>query len=171
MKQMMAPTTMSSKDFHITIFGSGQIGTEMFLAAYWCGQMLDKQLHITVVSKERKNAFIARINHINPDIMETSNSDSDLLRIYDKPDSPRSPVYFSFDYLRTDIRQDDLYSKMLKDSENGRMIDSDYFVVALGSDQDNLEIADIVNRLAMIDNTSTIEIMLFFFILSFLLYF
>lgn len=153
-KPLFTALDKSSKDFHITIFGSGQIGTEMFLAAYWCGQMLDKQLHITVVSKERKNAFIARINHINPDIMETSNSDSDLLRIYDKPDSPRSPVYFSFDYLRTDIRQDDLYSKMLKDSENGRMIDSDYFVVALGSDQDNLEIADMIGRLVTVNRLS-----------------
>ncbi len=137
----------------VTIFGSGLIGTEMFLDTYWCGQLLDYTLSINVVSMEKESDFIARIDHINPEIFETRKPDSELLRIYSGSDE-RAPVYFHFEYYETNIRKDDLSAK-LKESRGGkRLIDSDYFVVALGSDEENLEIAELLGRFVTADKPS-----------------
>ncbi len=130
----------------IVIIGSGQIGTEMFLGTYWCGQLLDYKLRITVVSNETEESFRARIDHINPEILLTENPRSELLRIYADEHSPLSPPYFSFEYVETNIRQDDMYTKMLQQGKNGRIVDADYFVVALGTDEGNLEIADKIRQ-------------------------
>lgn len=139
----------AEKQLRIAIFGSGEIGTEMFLATYWCGQMLDYKLMITVVSKEKKSDFVARIKHINPDIFESSNAESDLLNVY-SDGIKKAKVYFQFEYVETDVRLDGLYSKMTAENINGCIVDSDYFVVAFGTDGDNLEIADIIGRLVSI---------------------
>ncbi len=141
----------------IAVFGSGQIGTEMFLAAYWCGQLLDYKLHLTVISKEKEADFRARIDHINSDIFETSKEGSELLRVYEDEAVPSSPTYFSFSYVETDVRQDDLYTKMLHDGDGGRIVDSDYFVVALGSDEDNLDVADQIARYITLSKTEAPE--------------
>lgn len=136
----------NNKKLNIVIMGSGQIGTEMFLATYWCGQILKYDLCITIVSKEKEKDFKSRIDHINPDIFESGKPNSELLRIYKENNNPFAKPYFCFEYIETDIRQDDLYKKMLEGGNNGRMVDADYFVVSLGSDEDNLEIADKIAR-------------------------
>ena len=146
-KQKGGANDAENDPLRITIFGSGQIGTEMFLAAYWCGQILDHQLYITVVSKEKETDFRARIDHINPEIFKTAEEGTELLRVYDNALADFAPEYFKCKYVETDIRRDDLYTKMIaKDNTFGRMIDSDYFAVALGADEENIEIADMIAR-------------------------
>ena len=134
------------KELKIAIFGSGEIGTEMFLDTYWCGQMLNNKLMITIISKEPESDFTAKINHLNPDILETADENSELLKIYADKDVKAEP-YFQFEYVEKDIRKDNLYSKLTEDGKNGKIVDADYFVVALGTDEDNLEIADTIGRI------------------------
>lgn len=133
------------KTIIVTILGSGAIGTEFFLTTYWCGQMLDCKLHINVVSKEKQNEendskregnFEGRINFINPEILKTNNPNSDLL-IYSE-DGERSEPYFSYKYRESDVLSDDFVTLM----EEPELLNTDYFIVALGSDEDNLEVAN-----------------------------
>ena len=133
------------KDLHVTIFGSGSIGTEAFLDTIWCGQLLDRKLYITVISKEPQEDFCARINAINPDILESGRTNAELLLVNSKRREYADP-YFTFAYIEQDVCRDDLQVALCKEVEQGcRIVDSDYYLVALGSDKDNLEVA---NRLA-----------------------
>ena len=137
---------------NVTVFGTGPIGTEMFLSTYWCGQLLDHELFINMVSNESEADFRARIDHINPEIFKTSNKNSSLLNIYPGSDK-KAPVYFNFRYYQTDVKHDDLYGKLTKAGKDGfRLINSTYFLVALGSDKDNLEIANLLSRYINIDS-------------------
>ena len=107
--------------------------------------MLDCHLSITVVSKEKKNKnstfngegdFEGRINYINPDILLTADPNSDLLKISDK--GIMSEPYFSYDYKESDVMSDDFVALM----NNSNLLESDYFVVALGSDEENFTVAN-----------------------------
>ena len=138
------PDSDGNRDLNVTILGSGVIGTEVFLTAYWCGQMLGCRLNITVVSKERRNKessfsgegdFEGRINYINPDIFKTADPGTGILNF---SDSERSEPYFSFNYKESDVMSDD-FVEMIERSE---LLDTDYFVVALGSDEENFAVAD-----------------------------
>ncbi len=141
----------------LTILGGGVIGTEIFLAAYWMGQMPDVELRITVISKEegrRKKvigdeevmlagAFEGKINFINPEIMKTAKSDPpDSILRYCDDETPDDP-YFTYKYIQADVMRDDL-DRLIKEND---LLDTDYFTVALGSDEDNFTVA---NRLRQI---------------------
>ena len=137
-----------SKELRVAIFGSGKIGTEMFLASYWCGQMLNRELKITVVSAEKEEHFKKRIDHINNEILRTSKQtvDNNLLKIRKNSDE-LSDCYFSFEYIESDVYLDGLDTIMTaerpeSENKNGRLADFDYFVVALGSDKKNMEIME-----------------------------
>ena len=133
------------KTLTVTILGSGTIGTEAFLTTYWCGQMLGCKLHINVISKEKQNKggdsnrkgdFEGRIKYINPEILETKNPDSELLKYSESGE--QSEPYFSYEYRESDVLSDDFVT-LMKEPE---LLDTDYFIVALGSDEDNLEVAN-----------------------------
>lgn len=129
------------KEFNLTILGTGQIGTELFLSAYWCGQMIGHKLNINVISRESEASFIDKINFINPEIFDTvercianndahniparelfseSGSDSAKTRTkaYEKmmkkywfKDVLAEP-YLNFRYYQTDIEDDNLSHKL-----------------------------------------------------------
>ena len=128
-----------NKELTVTIFGSGVIGTEFFFTTYWCGQMLDTELKIRIVSKEKEDDFRGKINNINPEIFETGKIGSDLLRVNDDftSDEPGIP-YMDFKYIESDVMAEDPAKFLL---DNG-LIDTDYYIVALGSDEDNFTVAD-----------------------------
>ena len=137
------------KKLNVTILGSGVIGMEVFLNTYWIGQIQDRELHVCVVSKEKRNKvstfdgqgdFEGRINNVNPDILATEKS-----RCGDgmKP-------YFSLEYRECDVLQDDLTKIFAKDPENEDSIDlrdTDYFVVNLGTDEDNFSVASQLKKI------------------------
>ncbi|MBQ4087608.1 MAG: hypothetical protein IJC78_05110 [Clostridia bacterium] len=157
-------------ELNLTILGAGNIGTEMFLSAYWYGQILGYQLCINVVSQESEESFIDRIEFINSEIFGTSEripgvcktseqveqmfsengrtkEFADLMRLF--PDKEETAVpYMRFRYLQTDIKDDDFSRKLnLPLWEDGFCLqDTDYFVVALGTDADNLMVAEKLNK-------------------------
>ena len=144
---------------NVTVFGTGIIGTEMFLSAYWCGQMLDCDLHINLVSLESEGSFKNRIDCINSEIFETGQragegeSNNSILRIYQNKDE-FAPAYFKYRYYCTDIRETDLQSKLNSPigSDGYSLVDSDYILVALGSDEENLKAATEIKRCISIDH-------------------
>lgn len=161
-KPLFTALNEGGKELRIAIFGSGKLGTEMFLAAYWCGQMLDKELKITVVSVEKEEHFKSRIDHINSEIFRTCDPDPDkeLLKINQEGVSAKS--YCSFEYVKDNVYLDGL-DKLLAPSKtenktpghiNGKLVDFDYFVVALGSDKKNMEVAEHIGRIITVKSTA-----------------
>ncbi|MBR5272810.1 MAG: hypothetical protein IKU25_05380 [Clostridia bacterium] len=146
--------TQGKKKLNVTIFGSGAIGTQFFLATYWFGQILDCELCINVVSKEKQKCdgknfdegdFEGRINYVNPDIFRTADPNDEILS-YNK-NGDKNPPYFRYRYHRSDVLSDN-FSKLMNDEidDGFRLIDSDYFIVALGSDEDNFAVADKIRQ-------------------------
>lgn len=170
-------TDESGRRLHVVIFGSGVIGMELFLNVTWFGQMLDRELHITVISKEPQTAhkqapsgetdgsehgentafpgeedsggckgaaqggFKDRLNRLNPEILQSCNKDSDFLKCRDEK---TNPPYFHFEYVETDVMLGDLSStlKQVDVQEELSLLDADYYIVSLGSDEDNFTVAD-----------------------------
>ncbi len=139
------PEENNETELNVTILGMGQIGTEMFLATYWCGQILNCKLHITVISKETEEEFWQNIDYINPEIRKSTKEHSELLKIYSNPDyipngAPEySAPYCEIDYKTADIKSNEFLGRL----ETEKCIrDTDYFFVALGSDEENTIIAN-----------------------------
>jgi hypothetical protein len=141
------PNIHGKKDLHITIIGGGKIGTEVFLSAYWCGQMLDTCLHINIITDDH-GKFIATINHLNPEIISSQNEKEPFLKVYPGRDDYNEP-YAKFKFIRADVTTDVLFKVLdTKDAQTGfSLMDSDYFVVALGTDYLNMSIATDLNRM------------------------
>ncbi len=139
----------TEKDLNVTIIGSGVIGMQMFLATYWMGQMLGVKLHINVVSQESESTFKDRVNLINADILKTeaSKADPELLSVYSASHKKADP-YFKLRYVETDVMTGTLYEALSKkfDNESFALCDSDYFVVAIGSDENNIFVANKIKQ-------------------------
>jgi len=123
-----------SRDLVVSILGAGGLGMEMFLSTYWMGQMLDCNLIINVYSQEEKADFEARLDHINPEILETEKPNSKHLYV-DRDGKRSAKPYFQFNYV-----QCTLGSGNLKQIAAG-VEASDYCFVALGSDMENIDMA------------------------------
>ena len=157
-------------ELNLTILGSGNIGTEMFLSAYWYGQILGYQLCINMISQESEESFIDKIGFINPEIFGTSErvpgiqkssekieqmfsengrtkSYAELMKLFPDREEIAEP-YMRFRYLQTDIKDDDLLQKLSTPlwRDGFCLRETDYFVVALGSDADNLMVSEKLNK-------------------------
>lgn len=145
----------------VTIVGAGQLGTETFLTTYWCGQLLNCNLTINVISKEKENEFKGKVDFINPQILKTSEKDASLLKIYDDQNKGTAEPYFTFNYFETNIRgieKNNADSQAQAETEeNAESIKSvleasDYIVVTLGTDEKNIIFADRIKRILKISN-------------------
>ena len=135
------------KTLNLTIMGVGEIGTEAFLTAYWAGQLLDVELCINVIAIESEDEFRNKINYINPDILKTAGP-CELLKIYPDRDDLAKP-YFKFRYFCKDLKNTDIDSLLTtpREDDGFKIATTDYFVVALGSDEDNLALADKIKKI------------------------
>ncbi len=132
------------KELKITVLGTGSIGMQTFLSAYWFGQMLDTDLQITVVSKEEEDSFRGRINGLNPEILRTARKDDPIL-CYDRKGNKNDP-YFTFRYICSDVTSDEFLRYVSVEKNEDTLLDTDYFVIALGSDEEDLELAEKLRR-------------------------
>ncbi len=124
------------KTINLTILGGGQIGIEALLAAYWMGQVLDHTLRIHVIAKESKRKFYAKLNYINPEIMRSMCKGDDILWDgYEKAEP-----YATLTYTSADVKSGKFWDTTSPTAEV--LAETNYFVVALGSDADNIEVAD-----------------------------
>ena len=129
-----------TRDLTVTVIGAGHIGTEMFLSAYWIGQMLDCNLKINVLSQETEEEFWDKIDCVNPEIRHTTIKGDPILRINAKGDTAK--VYCQVEYLQCDAKSSRFIAH-LQDPE-GHIFGTDYFLVAQGSDEDNISVANTV---------------------------
>jgi len=133
------------KELIVTIIGGGKIGMEVFLGTYWCAQMLDCKLRINVITKKAKK-FKAKINYINREILLSGVDRQEFLRVFPNQDIYAEP-YASFSFYSTDVESDGLFSILdKKDTTGFSLLLSDYFIIALGTDNLNITTADNLDR-------------------------
>ncbi len=125
------------KELNVTILGNGMIGTEMFLAVYWFGQMLDCTLNVNVVSKVTEEQFWKKVDYVNPEIKETVTPGHKILRYSNKA---TSDPYCNVKFIQSDVQAGEFWK--MNTPETQSLLDTDYFMVALGSDETNISIAE-----------------------------
>lgn len=125
------------KELRVSILGSGSIGMQMLLAVYWFGQILDCKLHITVVSEEPEEVFLSKLDYINPELASTTKRGDAVLQIYG---TRYSDPYATIEYVQSDVRSGDFWGIGNEAADKAQQ--ADYFIVALGSDEDNLTTAE-----------------------------
>lgn len=126
----------------VSILGTGHIGTEMFLSTYWLGQILNCSLKINVLSQESEEEFWSKIDYVNPEIKHTTIKDDPILRINRKGDI--ADVYCEVNYHQCNVKSSEFVSCLI-DSEK-QILDTDYFLVSLGTDEDNISVANTVRK-------------------------
>lgn len=131
-----------SQDLTVTILGTGHIGTEMFLSTYWFGQILNCNLKINVLSQETEKAFWSKIDYINPEIKQTTLEGNPILRINQKGDF--APVYCQVNYMQCDVKSSAFVSALAE--KESPILETDYFLVALGADEENISVANTVRK-------------------------
>lgn len=151
-----------TRELHITILGSGNIAEEVFQAVYWCGQIGGVQLFIHILSQQA-DQLQARIRVRCPELLRTCEirerislsekedgdrfrtiSSPDLLRIYPHTDSSLSNAPYAIldgfsEGERIDVTRLDEYPEEILEK-------TDYFVVALGEDEQNIFVAMMLKR-------------------------
>ena len=153
----------NKEKLNVTIFGNGVIGTEAFLSTYWFGQLLiskvvegkenieECELTINIVSKEDSDVFWSKIDYINSEIKDTVRvlnesdeaSNSKLLE-YDSEGHTNNP-YCNVRYIKADVKIGGFWESTSKEAKE--LLDSDYFIVAIGNDADNISVSDKLRRL------------------------
>ena len=127
----------------VTILGAGQIGIEMFLAAYWMGQILDCQLNINIVSEETENEFWSKIDYINPEIRSTTQRGNPILAYNNRGE--KAAPYCKVNYFCYNAKSSD-FIEMLNEQEATAITDTDYYFVSLGSDELNISMANTIKN-------------------------
>lgn len=143
-------------EYNLTIIGSGKIGMQMFLSSTWAGQFYGYKLNINVVSDESRRTFENRLNRLSPEILESTKANTALLKKYqDESNKEFADPYFNLRYGEYNLNDADLAqivctAETTTETESARdsfnILDSDYFLVALGSDELNIFVAEELER-------------------------
>ncbi len=123
----------------VTVLGVGYIGMEAVLSAYWMGQMLGCKLRINVISKETDTEFYDKLNAINPEILQNSTVIRGTKASISRP-------YCEIQYVECDIKDNIFVQNKGKKKIKQILYKTDYFVVSLGTDMDNMMVAEKLRR-------------------------
>lgn len=126
----------------VTVLGAGHIGTEMFLTTYWLGQILNCSLKINLFSRESEGEFWNKIDYVNPEIRHSTIKGNPILRINRKGDL--AEPYCEVNYHQCDVKSSEFISCLIDPGK--QILDTDYFMVSLGSDEDNISVANTVRK-------------------------
>lgn len=130
------------QDLYITILGSGMIASEVFKAVYWCGQMTNVRLHVNVLSRDAA-LFKAEIMEYCPELIECCKRRSPLL-LYNQDGNHYNPPYIEELHFETISNV-----KLLSTYPDRILRNTHYYVIALGSDEENALMTTILStRLA-----------------------
>ncbi|MBR2668084.1 MAG: hypothetical protein IKD96_08025 [Oscillospiraceae bacterium] len=164
------PRRTGQKDLRVVIFGNNSFSREMFKTVFWCGQMLNTRLFLTVVCPRRGPdtggaEFKDYLNQLSPEILES------CLRSQAKPaclklgtEDGYAPPYCGLSFIEADTTGGDL-CEFLKEPRTCRgldetytLMDCDYFLVMTGSDRDNIRLtARLRNALDLLKLTGVQE--------------
>lgn len=128
------------KKLHVTILGDGSIAREVFYAVYWCGQMPNVELHVNVLGN-RQCQFEDAVSIHCPELLESCRKGSEMLSVFPERKSKKynSPyAHYHFHPMR-DVRKTADYPQDILE-------ETDYFVIALGSDETAIEMTDILSN-------------------------
>lgn len=144
------PEKDNQEDYNLTIIGSGKIGIQMLLSSSWCGQFYGYKLNINVISNENKEDFERKINNLYPEFLESTKSGSHILKVFEGNDE-KNEKYFNlrygeYDFNKTHLTNLDCKSLVDDEEESFKIINSDYFLIALGNDEDNMLAAEKLKR-------------------------
>ncbi len=131
------------QELHVAILGTGTIGMEMFLACYWFGQILDCDLYFHMVSQESEESFWGRVDSLNPEIRRTMEEGDAVLEYNRNRDCARP--YGKVFYTQCDVHSEEFTALLHSNAPNG-LLQADYFLVALGSDEENMTAAEAVRH-------------------------
>ena len=141
-------------EFNLTIIGCGKIGMQMLLSSSWCGQFYGYKLNINVVSEMEEEKFKDSLNNTCPEFIASTIKNNPILKVY-KDETPEESAehepYFRLRYGECDfnnISAVDIECKSISDEEEKpfNILESDYFVIALGSDELNMASAEELER-------------------------
>ncbi len=128
------------KDLYITILGSGSIARDVFKAIYWCGQMYETKLHVNIISKNAAD-MESKMKEEYPEMMECCNPNSSKLIVFNyKKNMERNSPYISTLHF-TPIED----AKKVSDYPTGVLENTDYYIIALGSDEENASMTTILS--------------------------
>lgn len=112
--------------------------------------MSECEMTKNVVSKDSEEVFWSKIDYVNPEIKGTIevlgkciDSNENELLCYDSVGHKNNP-YCRVRYVQADVKVGGFWSSASDKTQ--QLLDSDYFVVALGNDADNISIADKLRR-------------------------
>lgn len=129
------------KELHVTILGDGSIAREVFYAVYWCGQIPNVALDVTVLTRQKRR-FEDTVSVQCPELFESCRARSDLLRVFPgRKSQTYNPPYIRNLQIHSlhNFRQTDEYPQ-------GVLEKTDYFVIALGYDEMTVEMTDILSK-------------------------
>ena len=126
---------------HVTLIGSGSIAEEVFKAVYWAGQMADVQLYIHVLAQDPEH-LEKQLKMKCPELFESCNPASELLRVFPEGDAGiKNPPYALVDGF--DRKTD---AECIAEYPEEILAKTDYFVVALGSDEKDILVSSMLRR-------------------------
>lgn len=153
------------KPLGVVLVGYGALAREMFRTVFWCGQMLDTPLRVSVVvpgGEAEAASFEAWLNHLNPEILESctafgpdGSAPSDCLRVRPGGEGrdAYSPPYCSLDFIGANLDEVDLRAFLCAQRQCRygsdapyRLMDADYMMVLGDGDDQNLALADDIRR-------------------------
>lgn len=127
----------------ITILGSGSIAQDVFKTIYWCGQMNNIALKINIVSKDATQLEKYFKEHYS-EMMKSCEEHSDILKVYE------SGVSMDYSTVYSKCTFQDIEDVTSISALSGPTIDfikqTDYYVIALGSDELNHSVTSRLNN-------------------------
>lgn len=146
----------AGKPLRVLIIGNNRFSREMFSSVFWCGQVLDHPLHISLAYTPKgikcdEPEAAKWLNSLNPEIIESCTPGSNCLAVDFNGKS--SPEYASIGFIEEDVRNIDITGLLSKErpfySGSGDAVPLymyDYFIVMDGDDRANAAIADSLRR-------------------------
>ena len=141
----------------VVLFGQTAFAREMFFSIFWCGQILDHPLRITVVTPPEKDAegeaaFLSVLRRFNPELLQSCETDDACLRLY-PGEELYSPVYASLCFVQEDPAAVPMRELLTRErvcqygsKEPFRLCEAQRFLVMGGSDGKNVALADELRR-------------------------
>lgn len=122
------------KDLTVSILGAGSIAEEVFKAVFWCGQICGVRLSINVIA-ENAAALKSKLENNCPELLASCDKDAELLTVCPATNEKNEPYCKSCEFMNIpDVSLiDEIPEKILEDT--------DYYVIALGSDGMDIDVA------------------------------
>ena len=144
------PAPKEPQELNVAILGSGALGMQMLRTCMWCGQLAGYRLGLNAVSLEPEESFTETLDRLSPEILMSAEEGNSVLACYDDGGDPCfNEPYFTIRYAQADLASCDLQKIVLHDLRGEHsltLLDADYYLVALGSDETNIRVAEEIRR-------------------------